>query len=221
MKKVAFFDFCETLVNFQTADAFVDFVRTKTKRHSMVVLEKVHKFMRKLRVIAVLEKLTGGRRSINKRLKLLQLRGFSRMEIDNYAKAYYEERLKPNFIAPLIDELKRLQRDNWEIVIVSGGYDVYLKLFVEEFGVQNLISTKIKFKGKKCLGEMDGSDCLYENKTKALNQLYDRDTLQSVSFSDSMSDLPFLSWTNEGVVVSRLTHKDWVDDYKFKEIIWT
>ena len=27
MKKIALFDFCETIANFQTADAFVDFVR--------------------------------------------------------------------------------------------------------------------------------------------------------------------------------------------------
>ena len=29
MNKVALFDFCETIANFQTADAYVDFVRTK------------------------------------------------------------------------------------------------------------------------------------------------------------------------------------------------
>ena len=34
-EKVAFFDFCETLVDFQTADAFCDYVRERTKKTKM------------------------------------------------------------------------------------------------------------------------------------------------------------------------------------------
>ena len=35
--KVAFFDFCDTLVDFQTGDAFIDFIRENTKKKKALV----------------------------------------------------------------------------------------------------------------------------------------------------------------------------------------
>lgn len=218
--KIAFFDFCETLANFQTADAFVDFVRKKSNRKRMQLLENLQKVFKSTRIIYIIQILIKKRYPVNKCLKLYQLKGFSISEIDSYAKDYYYSVVKPNLIPRLIQELLQLKSEGWKIVLVSGGYDVYLHEFAKDYGVDDVISTSISFHNGVCTGRMNGPDCLGVNKVVLLDKLYKRDNIISKSFSDSISDIPFLRWTDESYVVSRSKSQTWADQYKFKEIIW-
>lgn len=220
-RKIAFFDFCETLVDFQTADAFVDFVREKTQNQRMLKLQRLTTIFSWLKIIRIFETLTRHRLSINKQIILYQLKGFQHSQIDALAKSYYENRIRSNLILPLMDELKRLQNEHYEIVLVSGGYDIYLKYFAEEFSVNNVISSSIGFKNGVCTGRFESIDCLNDNKVVLLNQKYDRDAIYSVAFSDSRSDIPLFKWVNEGYVVSRNYPQRWAKKYKLNEIIWT
>lgn len=219
-EKIAFFDFCETLVNFQTADAFVDFVRAETNKKSMICLEGIQLVLKRLKLIRIIDLLTKKTMSINKRIKLYQLRGFSKEELDRYAQKYYLQVIKPNFINETISLLIELRDNGWKIVLVSGGYDIYLKEFAEEFGVSQVLSTKIEFKSGVCTGKMLGKDCLRYNKVEIMNKNFDSHSIISKSFSDSITDVPFLKWTNESYVISNNKHQKWVDNYEFNEIIW-
>ena len=218
--KVAFFDFCETIVDFQTADAFVDYVREKRQSGVMEKKELVRKYLLKTKIIRFLEILIGSSFSINKRMKLNQLKGISENEVKKYAIDYYQEIVKPRFIPAIISRLSKLQAEGWSVVLVSGGYDVYLNEFAREFGIVKVISSIIGFDRGICTGRMKGLDCLRSNKIVLLQQFYAKEEIKSVSFSDSSSDIPLLSWTNKGYVVSHLKHQDWVDKFNFKEIIW-
>lgn len=221
MNKVALFDFCETIANFQTADAYVDFVRERLNDSRMCRLERVQRFLRSIKVIQIIERLTKYRFSINKRIKLWQLRGHNLSELRVLAKDYYLERIKPNFIPEMMEKLFELEVEGYSIFLVSGGYDIYLGYFAEENGLSGVISTKIGFKEDVCTGKFDGIDCLRDGKPKLLNQFFSSKPTFSVAFSDSKSDLPFLKWVNEGYVISRDKHQEWSTDNKLKEIIWT
>lgn len=219
-EKIAFFDFCETLVSFQTADAFVDYVRRRSRNKHMQRWEKLLRVLRKFKLVFIAERLTKGRFSISKRLKLYQLKGFNEKEIGLYAQGYYKENIRPNLVSKVLDILRRLQDDGWSIVLVSGGYDVYLKEFAREFGISKIHSSEVSFKKNLCTGRLKGKDCMGDNKIRLLDFFYNRDEIVSKSFSDSESDVPFLSWANEGFVVSHNSHKKWVEKYNFVEIIW-
>ena len=221
MNKVALFDFCETIANFQTADAYVDFVRERMNDSRMCKLEKVQRFLRTIKVIQIIEKLTKYRFSINKRIKLWQLRGRNLLELQALAKEYYEERIKPNFIPEIIERLFDLKGQGYSIYLVSGGYDIYLHYFAEEKDLSGVISTKVGFKGNVCTGKFDGIDCLRDGKIILLNQYFPSKPTFSVAFSDSISDLPFLKWVDEGYVISRDKHQEWSTKNNLKEIIWT
>ncbi len=221
MNKVALFDFCETIANFQTADAYVDFVRERLNDSRMCRLEKVQRFLRTIKVIQIIEKLTKYRFSINKRIKLWQLRGHNLSELQALAKDYYLERIKPNFIPEMVEKLLELKIQGYSIFLVSGGYDIYLHYFAEENGLSGVISTRIGFKEDFCTGKFDGIDCLRDGKPKLLNKFFSSKPIFSVAFSDSKSDLPFLKWVNEGYVISRNKHQEWSTENKLKEIIWT
>lgn len=219
-EKIAFFDFCETLVNFQTADAFVNFVREESNKKSMICFEIIQLVLRRLKLIRIVDFLTKNKASFNKRIKLFQLRGFSKDELERYAQKYYQLVIKPNFINDTISLLIELRDNGWKIVIVSGGYDIYLKEFAKEYGVVKVLSTKIEFKKGICTGKMLGKDCLRNNKVEIMNNNYDSRSIISKSFSDSITDVPFLKWADEGYVVSKNKHQKWVDNYEFNEIIW-
>ena len=220
-EKVALFDFCETLVDFQTADAYVNYVRERTGRVRMRRIELFQNILLKTFITPVLEKLTSGKFAINKRLKLSQLKGLSCQELGFLARGYYEDRIKPHFIARMIDELVKLKEAGYCIGIVSGGYGIYEKFFVDEFGLNFLLCSNIQIgENGVCTGKMEGKDCMNENKVEYLNKLFTNKPSRTVAYSDSISDLPFLKWADEGFVVSRNNHQNWSCKNNLKEIIW-
>lgn len=220
MNKVALFDFCETLANFQTADAYVDFVRENLNDKRMWRLERIQNFLRKIKLIRVAEKLTKYKYSINKRIKLWQLRGIAVDDLQNLADRYYEERIKPDIISGLLERLLTLKKQGYSVFLVSGGYDFYLRCFAEEYELSGVISTRIGVKNGICTGMFDGIDCLRDGKIYLLNKYFTIKPKYSVAFSDSISDVPFLNWATKGYVVSKKKHQEWIDDYNFNEIIW-
>ena len=63
--KWSLFDFCETLVTFQTADAYVHYIRRKTGNRRMILLDGLHRLLKTFRVVNLAERITGNKRSIN------------------------------------------------------------------------------------------------------------------------------------------------------------
>ncbi|MBC5644794.1 HAD-IB family phosphatase [Parabacteroides segnis] len=220
-EKVAFFDFCETLVDFQTADAFCDYVRERTKKTKMFKIEKNIILLKKIYLLPILQKLFRKYGSIEKKLKAYELKGFNYSDLDEYAKKYYETRIKPHFIKELTNELVRLKEEGYTVGIVSGGYGIYLKYFVQDFNLDFLLSSNIKIENNICTGFLDGLDCMNERKIQYINKLFPSKPTYSIAFSDSLSDIPLLQYATDGVVVSRNKHQNWVDNNKFKELIWT
>ena len=223
MKKVAIFDFCETLCDFQTADAYVDYVREHSNHKLINIRERVNVLLRKSRLLDVACILTRFRYPLGKLLKLRQLKGLSLNLLEEMARGYYEEEIRPHLIPLLVDKLREHQEKGHEVLLISGGYGIYLKYFAEEYGINMIISSNIGFDVKgRCTGSLKGSDCMNENKVKLLRQIVPdlKDDDIVASYSDSSSDIPILCIAQQSFVVSR-NHQPWVDNYNFNEIIWT
>lgn len=217
-KKLAVFDFCETLVDFQTADAFVDYVRISKSSAGIKVKKQIHSLLKRYGIIDCFSR-HYPKSSINKRIVLWQLRGLLRNELESYAELYYEEKIRPHFIGPVISELQRLKSEGYEIVVASGGYDIYIKYFAEEFSIDKVIATQIKFIGGVCLGRIQNKDCLYEEKRRLLEEFCPRAQYEQViAFSDSISDVPMLDWADIAIVVRRKDRVRWTTDYF--ELVW-
>jgi len=163
--------------------------------------------------------------TIHKRLVLYQLKGLSYSELDRLAKAYYEECLYPSIIPEIQKRLLKHVELGDTVWIVSGGYDIYIKYFVEAFRLAGYVSTKIAFSGEGvCRGRFDGIDCMRENKVCLLRQhlgsvLSEVET-KTLAYSDSSSDLPLLLMVSEGYVVSKGKTQQWSKQNNLKEIIW-
>lgn len=223
MNKVALFDFCETIANFQTGDAFVNYVAANYPISQNKRRNKIRHTLQRFKVISVIERLFP-KSSFNKRLVLWQLKGYKQSTIENASREYYLNMVKPNLIPETIEQLRSLQENGWRILIVSAGYETYLKWFCQDYRIKisDLIAVKIKFnKRGVCLGRFDGGDRLWD-KVDILSKRFENQKIQSIAFSDGLSDLPMLMWADEGVVVRKRSKASWNEkyNYNFKEIIW-
>ena len=217
-EKIAFFDFCETIVSFQSADRYVEYVISHYSTPNIRLRHFLYKIANKYRIVKRLNKYFHLHLQ-PKEWILFQLRGLDKQCLDEAAKDYYEKIIRPNLIRETISELKRLQHEGWRIVIVSGGYGIYLRYFADEHNINHadIISSNLQFKGDRFTGKMDGIDCMGDNKLELVQTRFDRNSIYSIAYSDSESDLPLLNWVDEGILVMR---KQWFETYNFKLIKW-
>ena len=223
MKKLALFDFCETLVSFQTAGPYIDFIRNNVQSKQMLRLEKIRSVLKKTRVTAVFNKLFP-LYNFDKRVKLLQLRGFNKSTLERFAEEYYKNFIIPHLIPELVDEIKKKQSQGFIVTIVSGGFSIYMDYFAKDHNINNVIASEISFDANEiCTGKIKGNDCMFHYKIDKLITHFSSEKInasESVAYSDSITDLPLLAWAGEGVVVSNEQSQSWAKLNGLSEIVW-
>jgi len=215
------FDFCETLVRFQTADRFVDFVIQKENHRKYQWIDFVSRMLYRLKIITIINKVFP-KLNPSKRLKLFQIRGIKTATLEALAEAYYIQEIMPNLILPIYELLQQHIIQNDYIIIISGGYSPYIKLFTEQYHLKKYFATEIGITSEKVSGFFLGKDCLYEQKVVLLNKYVRENNIvfnKSIAYSDSISDLPLLQWADEAFVISKEHSQTWASTYGFKEII--
>lgn len=217
-KKIVIFDFCGTLITFQTADRYVMFCVERL--HDSKVVRWRHfiiRMMDKLRVFKIYNLIHPGN-NWRKRMVLWQMKGVSYELCDKLAKKYFEEELLPNVVQPVVKKLKGHLANGDRVFILSGGYDIYIKYFAEYFGVKEILSSKIAFCKGKCMGKMEGKDCMRENKLEYICPYLNGE--RTICYTDSKSDLPLLKMVDEAIVVSHDASQQWAETCNYNQIIW-
>ena len=213
-EKIALFDFCDTLVSFQTAN---EYVRFYMKNYASLGVKIKHILYLILSVSGIIDRLElkSKDQSVRKRLLLWQLKGCHKSKMESAAEKFYQKCIKPRVINETLSELKQKQADNWCIFIVSGGYDIYINFFALEYGIEltNVIANHLLFKNEIFIGKYD-LNCMGEEKVKLLKNKINRENSFVIAYSDSLSDLPMLNWADEAYVVSPYT---FAKQYNFQE----
>ena len=219
--KLVIFDFCETLVNFQTADAFIDYIIEKEGYRKYHWIHKLDIFLTKNKLISLINKIAP-EYNPSKRIKLYQIKNLEKEKVEKYAYLFFENKIKTNLIEPLY-ELFLSHIDNKDhVLIISGGYSPYIKLFAETHKINGFFATELAFSSKKFTGFFKGKDCLFKQKVVLLKKYLESNKINytsSVAYSDSITDLPLLCWVDEPVVISKNKSQLWAVKYGFKEII--
>jgi HAD superfamily hydrolase (TIGR01490 family) len=213
-------DVCDTLVNFQTANAFTEYVIKKKfplRRFQLFLFRKIfNNFI--LRKILI---------KLGFSLKLMQLsliKGIQKDELNELAKRFFKQMILPSLNNDVLDFLK--QYKSADVIIVSGGYDIYLRFLAEYIDASYLIASELDFSSQgKFTGNLKGVDCMGINK---VIKLFDAGLLDKLKFeetavlSDSISDLPLFSLGKYKIAVNpdrelkKLIGKGW---YSIKEVL--
>lgn len=215
--KVAVFDFCDTVVNFQTADRFVYYAIEHAENKKIKKRKSILDKMQKMSFAKRIDKLTDGKYSLNKRIILWQLRGASKQEMDEWSEAYYREEIVPNLHADILEIIQQYQEKGYFVYLASGGYDIYLRFFISDYRINGCVCTKLKFNKNIFSGKIYGWDCMRRNKTRMLMACFKEHLEHTVVYTDSKTDLSLLIWADEGIVVSKKSSRSWPKEYGFKE----
>jgi HAD superfamily phosphoserine phosphatase-like hydrolase len=215
--KYAFFDFCGTITKYQTADRFVYYVlkNTKYKNRIHLYLKFFIKLLRFKYIFKFLNKIFNVN-LLRKKLILLQLKGINRNIIESLSIKYYND-LKKEFNKSIIKKIK-IHSKTHKLILVSAGYEPYIKHFYNEYNMHMLFTNEFSYHNNIFTGKMSKIDVYGENKVKVLNDdISDYDYLNSFSYSDCISDLPLLKFSNNGYVISSIKH-NWITRNNLKWI---
>ena len=160
--KVAFFDFCKTIVKVNSLSEFVKYVLNKEPNK--------YKFFKKI--------LFNNRKYLKplilpRKVEIFLLRGNTKNDLVSLSRNFFYEILLPNFNYEVINYLKDLKSNGYTIVIVSAALEIYLKFITEILPVDIIISTRLKFRKNLCTGFIDGIDTFGLGKLKALKERLD------------------------------------------------
>lgn len=221
-RKWVVFDFCETLVNIQSADAFIDFATQDEGQLWRRFWRKIIAIFEQLKVFALAQKLFP-KYNLEKRIRIFLLRGLSLEALERRAQEFAETVLSQYENQALMDRLKGHQNQGDNVEISSGGLHVYLKYWAKKYGIDLVDATHLGVQKDRVMGFIRGSDCMYKEKVNRLNlrcaEAKDREGLFRVVYSDSFTDLPLFEWADEAWVISYEKKRNWVDNYNFKEMV--
>ena len=142
--------------------------------------------------------------------------------LHNTPEVFYEDNVMANLIDPMYKLMQEHVQNGDYVMIISGGYTPYIKVFSEQHGINGYFATEMAHDTQKLTGKFLGKDCLYGQKTVLLEQYlksHKIDYTKSIAYSDSISDLPLLQWADEGFVISKQNSQPWAKKYGMKEII--
>lgn len=212
--KIVFLDFCGTCVPFQSADKFVFFVAANYATLAVRFRSVLLKILMYLRLVKRIERWSKYRIT-SKKLILSQLKGLNESVMEEAAKQYFIQIIKPSLIPEIYDEIKKKQKEGFRIVVVSGGYDIYIKYFMEYIGgnMSDVLATPLIFVNEKFTGKM-GLDCMAEAKITYIQKYFNKKDIYSVAYSDSLSDTPLFNFADEAHIIAQLP-----DSLKKKKIM--
>jgi phosphatidylglycerophosphatase C len=100
----------------------------------------------------------------------------------------------PALIRPkALQEIKKLQENGAEVVIVSASAENWLKEWCRGLGVQ-LLATRLELKNDKITGRIDGRNCHGEEKVARIKATYNlADYREIYCYGDTSGDKPMLA----------------------------
>ncbi|MNM82325.1 haloacid dehalogenase-like hydrolase [compost metagenome] len=114
---------------------------------------------------------------------------------DSDLELFFDTQLRPRIYQEAYEELRRLKKEGYQILLVSASPYAYLKFFKKLPEVDFVIGTELIRKNDRYVPLVQGLNCKGEEKVKQIRHFLD-DSCQSIdydnscAYSDSLSDLP-------------------------------
>jgi len=198
--KVALFDFCKTLVKLNTLNEFVNFCLNSKNLH--IPNKKFKKILIYLKPVLSRMKICSSRQ-----LEIKILSGFTKNNLLELGKEFYNFVIKPNFNEVVINEFYKLKKEGYYTIIISAALDVYLQYITYDLPFDKIICTELIFDERGvCLGKVKGIDPVAigkVNKLKSTLDFYNNINFENSYFftDDPVGDKPLLKVVGNGFIV--------------------
>lgn len=196
-QKLAVFDFDDTLIRGQSFDAFIRFVYEKEHNLLRKMLYKLSKILIRFTTFSSkTNKYILTRFMVGTPVTLLQCRA------EEFAVFYLENKI----IDSVYEYLQYHIQVGDTVVIVSGGLDLYIRIFAKKHNIQYSVATQIIDSNDQF--KSIGIECLGHEKIDRLSQLVDLDMFDKENshvYSDHLSDLPLLEYFGKPHYVAQST----------------
>lgn len=216
---IVFLDFCGTCVPFQSAPRYIDYTILHYPRRIARMRRRLYLLLEKFNLAHRIARWSRGLWS-QKEMELRALRGYKEDVLKQSAQSFYSEQIKTNLIPEVMNIITKHQEEGFRIVLVSGGFGVYLKYFAVDMHIalEDIISSNIQIKKGEATGHLEGIDCMEKNKVKLVEQRFKKSEIYSIAYSDSYSDLPLFRWVDKGVVVAQIP--TWNKSFGLDVLYW-
>ncbi|MFC1770876.1 HAD-IB family hydrolase [Candidatus Margulisiibacteriota bacterium] len=194
--KLAIFDFCDTLIDGQSVSLFLEFLREKQG------------FIKKnwLKLRSRFNAISSSDSLCYKNYRLKPYKGFSHDQLDEFAEEFFKQVLKKRVHQTVLERLIEHKKNKFTIIVVSGGFEIYLKKFAANFKVDKVLATKLAFRKDVFQGCIEGEECLGQKKIERLSKtinLDEYDLKNSFAYTDHESDIELLELVGNPCVVKK------------------
>lgn len=187
---LALFDFCETITNFQTLEDFRNEISIK--------FEKSRKYIEGVRYP--------------------ELNNMQVEAIQSFSKEFVYTRILPNINKNIIEKIFWHQDQGHQVVIVSGGLEIYINEFAKIYGIEKVVAIELEIFENKFTGNISGIHTMQERKLYKLIHkinLNNYNLKESYAYSDCVSDIPLLSLVGNPNVVETTKDLTWAKILKY------
>ena len=136
--------------------------------------------------------------------------GMNLAELEQRSEACHRECIQPRLFPKGVERIRQLQKDDIDVVLVTGGLDIILKPLAKELGATLIAPSLCEVNGR-CTGALSGPALAGERKAEAIREHASKneiDLSKSFAFGDAFGDLQMLECVGQPVAVnadSRLT----------------
>ena len=134
----------------------------------------------------------------------LVLGGVGQSELNQLAVSFNALTLRKNIKRGALEEIEKLRKEGYEIVLATASFGFYVKSIADSLGVDHLLcSAAAVDSGGRLTGEIDGLNCIGEEKARRLRVLMVERGWSEIdrAYSDHKVDLPLLEMSRVAVVV--------------------
>lgn len=217
----ALFDFCGTIVNYQSFNPYIIAVLKSEKEWAYSLYSnRIFSFVSKV-ITKIINKINKNY-YFDKHLLVFLTKGISLSAFEKIAEEYFKDVVSKRYITETLELIKKCKRSGMKIAVVSAGCDLYISLFAKEHDVDLVLTNRIRFKDGMSTGCLNNKDLLGTQKVLEINKAFitnDHNASFEIGVSDSFSDIPMLNICNKKIVISHCKHQNWVTS-EYEEIIY-
>ena len=185
MRRIAFFDFDGTIT---TRDTMFELIRHQKGNRKFYL-----GFLANIPVFVALKLKLLSKQAAKERLLTYFFRGTELTAFQSGCDTFATVKL-PSLIRPTaLDEIKKLQRDGFEIVVVSASAENWIKKWADQMGFA-LLGTKLEAVEGKLTGKLLGANCNGAEKETRIRAAYDLAQFDEIyCYGDSSGDKQMLA----------------------------